>query len=337
MRAILGMHSRVDRWHALLTPAVAGMAGLLLAACQSDGPTGVAGDGGSTAIVAFPLAAGAATAAATSTNRLIRTLPTVQLRSGTQARLSAADTHTNSPLDLTYLGGPLVTHSTSRNVYVNCASGPAICWGTGDLSPATFLRDLNGSSMIQIADQYLAEDAAGKFGVAELKTTAPFAGHTATINDILGIVFSASTFTHASGYQNIFHVFLPKGTDMCITAGDCYSPDSAQNFAFCAFHASVDFGPNQHVLFSVEPYQAVAGCRRPQQTRVIDATASTLSHEFFETITDPFGTSWFNTLTGNEIGDLCAGFQNTEPMSRHSYVIQEEYSNTVHACTDGAF
>lgn len=248
--------------------------------------------------------------------------------------------HINSPFDLTYAGGPLVTRATSRNVYVNCASGPASCWGTGSLSPATFLRDLNRSSFIGVVDQYLGEEAAGHFRVAELNTTATFAGKTptATINDVFAILFSASTFTNASGYTNIFHVFLPQGTDMCIDKTTCYSPDNPDTFVFCAFHGSVDFGANQHVLFSVEPYQAVPGCEIPGQTPhgVIDATASTLSHEFFETITDPDLDSWFNFLTLNEIGDLCSAFGNNEPMGNHSYVIQEEYSNAVHNCSDGA-
>jgi hypothetical protein len=132
-------------------------------------------------------------------------------------------------------------------------------------------------------------------------------------------------------------VFLPKGTDMCMDSTHCYSPDNPSTFVFCAFHGSVDFGSNRHVLFSVEPYQAVAGCEIPGQTPhgVIDATASVLSHEFLETVTDPDLDAWFNLLTGNEIGDLCFAFGNNEPMGGHSYVIQEEYSNSVHNCSDG--
>src|SRR6185312_10392444 len=116
----------------------------------------------------------------------------------------------NSPFDLTNSGGPVVTHATNHNVYVNCKSTVASCWGTATLTPATFLRDLNVSNLIQVADQYLHEDAAGQFDVSELKTTAKFSTDsgsttpTATINDIFAIIFSASQFTHASGYHHIF-------------------------------------------------------------------------------------------------------------------------------------
>jgi len=337
MRAILGVHARSIRWSSLPASALVGTLGLFVAACHADGPTAVGGgDAANLPAASFPLATGAAHAATTSTNRLVRTLPTVQLMSASQGRVAASGGLTNSPFDLTYLGGPVVTSATSRNVYINCPSNAAGCWGTGVLSPATLLRDLNRSNLIGVADQYLDENAAGQFTVTELQTTATFTGNTATLDDIFGILFSASTFINASGYNNLFHVFLPQGTDMCISATECYSPDNPSTFVFCAFHGSVDFGPNQHVVFSVEPYQAVNGCTLPTQTRVIDATASSLSHEFFESITDPDLDAWFNLLTGNEIGDLCFGFRNPVRLGYHSYVVQEEYSNSDHACTYGA-
>jgi len=286
------------------------------------------------------MSAGAANAAHNSSNRFLRTLPTAQLAAAAQSRLSALGARLNSPWDLTDNGGRVVTSATSHNVYVNCATTPAKCWGTVTLTPATFLRDLNVSQLLHVADQYLHESAPGQFDVSELKTTVKFADSvpvpTASVDDILSIVFSASQFTHASGYHHIFHIFLPKGTDMCITATECYSPDNPSTFVFCAFHSSVDFGPNQHVLFSVEPYQFVGGCVLPTQTRVIDGTASSLSHEFFETITDPDGSSWINELTGNEIGDLCFGFRNGEQIGPRKYTVQEEYSNAIHDCTDRA-
>jgi hypothetical protein len=317
-----------------ITPVCAGTAALLLAACHSDQPTGVASNTGP---ASFEVTSAAVSAAQTSTNHIVRTFFIASKRGATAAERSSAQTVVNSPYDLTFFGGPVMKTGTSRNVYVNCTAGPASCWGTGTLTPATFLRDLNQSSMIQIADQYLGEDVAGKWSLQELSTSTTFTNNTATINDVYAILFAASNFTKASGYNNLYHVFLPSGTDMCISSTTCYSPDNPSTFVFCAFHGSVDFGPHWHVIYSVEPYQAVGGCVLPTQTRVIDATASTLSHEFFESITDPDLDAWFNGLTGNEVADLCASFNNVEQISRNTYAIQEEYSNTVHACTDGPF
>ncbi len=338
MRAISGMHPRFDRWSSVALPAVVGALGLFLAACQGDAPTGVPGGSGSDVITPFTIVPGAGTAVALSTNRVVHTSTTLYGQSPTpgHAMASTRGTLVNSPWDLTNFGGPVITSATSRNVYVNCPTTPANCWGTVTLTPATFLRDLNVSNLIAIANQYLSEDAAGKFGVTEMKTTAKFVNHTASMKDIFSIVFSASEAAHASGYHNIFHVFLPQGTDMCMDATHCYSPDKPSTFIFCAFHGSVDFGA-KHVIFTVEPFQFVGGCVLPNQTRVIDGTASTLSHEFIETITDPDGDAWFSGLTSNEIGDLCFVFRNSQVVGTRAYTVQEEYSNTIHNCTSGAF
>lgn len=328
-------------------PASAAAAALLLAGCQSDAPTGAGTDPASGAPRAFSLVAGSGAAARLSANRLLRSLPIVEKRNPVPASLLANDVVINSPFDLTYVGGPVVTRATSRNLYVNCPEGPAACWGTGDLTPGTFLRDFNRSSFIRVVNQYLGSEAFGRFGVDELGITGvpfepnTFGTPTASINDIFSLIFSAVAFTGASGFNNIYHVFLPQGTDMCIDDQTCYSPDDFSTFVFCAFHGSVDLpdpatpGGSVHVLFSVEPFQGI-GCRLPNQTPhgTIDATASTLSHELLETVTDPDLNAWFNLLTGNEVADLCSGFTSNERMGGHAYSIQLEYSNRVHACTN---
>jgi hypothetical protein len=309
---------------------------LISAGCTSDAPTAVGVGGTTTAVPSFVIAPGAAHAALTATNRLVRTLPTLQATHAGAAKVAAAGANTGSPFDLTNSGGPVLTQATSYALYVNCASTASACWGTGAMTPATFLNDLNVSSLLQVANQYLGENAPGNFNVTEVQTTAAFPTDTASINDIFSIIFSASNFESASGYNAIFHVFLPQGMDMCITPTECYSPDNPSTFTFCAFHGSVDFGPNQHVIYSVEPYQGVNGCRTPNQVRLIDATASTLTHEFFEAITDPDLDAWFNWLTGNEIADLCIGLRNNEHIGHNTYIVQEMYSNSAHACSDRA-
>jgi hypothetical protein len=330
MRAIRRTHRRFP------VPALLGAAALALGACQRDAPMGVLPDDANVPIVPFTIAPGAADAVRTSTQRSLRTWAIVKLRKSIEMSFTGDGGTINSPFDMTYVGGALVSRATNWNVYVNCPTDAQTCWGTDHLSPGTFLRDLNRSPMLSLADQYTGHLSLGQFKVSELSTNATFVDNTATIADIFSIVFSASTAFNASGYRNIFHVFLPQGTDMCIAPGFCYSPDHPENFAFCAFHGSVDFGPDQHVLFSVEPYQGVDGCVIPGQAPhgVIDATASTLSHEFFETISDPDGDGWFNFLTGSEIGDLCFAFGNNEHMNGHDYVVQPEYSNSVHNCAD---
>jgi hypothetical protein len=314
---------------------------LLLSSCQSDAPT--ASNGGMVPIRSFEAAPNAGAVATAATNRQLHPLLTVSRRFTSPAGLSAlggndhGGSDPNSPFDLTYFGGAVVTRATSWNLYINCPTTPADCWGTGDFTPGTFLRDLNRSTFIQVVNQYIGSNARGRFGVNELNGTFAFPDPTLTMNDVFGVIYSAAVYTGAVGYGNIYHVFLPQGVDMCIAPGYCYSPDDPASWYFCAFHGSVDFGPDQHVLYSVEPYQAVPGCVIPGTTvhGVIDPTASTLSHELLETITDPDLDAWWNTLTGGEIADICAGFVTNARMNWHSYVLQKEYSNDIHACTDG--
>ena len=78
-----------------------------------------------------------------------------------------------------------------------------------------------------------------------------------------------------------------------------------------------------------------------------DSTNNVLSHEVFETITDPDGSAWWNSLDngifGEQIGDECsfllftqtAVFFDPSDVILHgkSYVAQPEYNNNQHACT----
>jgi hypothetical protein len=292
----------------------------------------------------FSQAPNAAHVAASASNQRVKELPTIPIWEKEHQDVSPQTVH--SPFDLTYSGGPVVTHATEWNVYTNCPAGPAACWGTGSLTPGTVIQDVNRSAILEVADQYIDAPANGHFHLQELNTTFTFSGAptatapggTASLIDIFNIVASAAIATGANGYTNEFHVFLPQGTDMCMAAGDCYSPDIPSSFRFCGFHESVNVELNPstilHLIFSVQPYQAVPGCVFPNQTRVIDGTASTLTHEFMESITDPDLDAWFNQLFGEEIADECFGFRAPTPVGAHVYSIQEMYSNAIHDCTD---
>lgn len=264
-------------------------------------------------------------------------LPTVALRHRGEAEMNMNVAQLdNSPFDLTYWGGPVVTSATSYAVYVNCRERAAVCWGNGTLAPVDFLRDLNRSDFMNIVREYTGVEAKGKFVASPMRTEASFTNNRATLQEIFQIVSDAVTTTGASGYTSIYHVFLPQGTEMCISEGNCYSPSDPASWTFCAFHGSVNFGPTRHVLFTVEPYQGVPGCSIPGQTPhgLIDATASTLAHELFETITDPDLDGWSNGLFGYEISDLCSSFGSNQLLNGRRYFIQSEYSNKLHKCTD---
>ncbi len=236
------------------------------------------------------------------------------------------------PADLQYNGGAVVTSALSHNVYVDCA---ASCWG----DPQEFLDNLNDSTFIHVVDQYVhaTTNYRYRFG-ANYSAYVKFSTNSMSEDQIVNLVHLAA-LRIGGGYHNIYHVFLPAGIDTCISGTtQCYSPDVPQNWVFCAYHSSVDFSDKAgHVLFTVEPYQAVPGCAvtNGPNSMLIDSTDSTLSHEYIETITDPDpNSSWFNQNFNGEVADLCAGYDDNDLLYFRRYEIQEEYSNKVHACTN---
>jgi len=240
------------------------------------------------------------------------------------------------PGDLANPGnGTTVQSAHSHGIYVNCLPN---CWGT----PANFLNDLNHSDMIHITDAYVASFTNNRYPNGTGGLLSGSLPHILYDADILAIAHAgASAF--GSGYQNIYHLYLPPGQDVCFTGSTvCYAPDNPNNFYFCAYHGSVDFTDIGHVLFTVEPYQNVGGCQVQAPSPnglLVDSTADVLSHELFETITDPDGSAWWNKLDldlfGAEIGDECQNFNfgyGSVSLNGKKYEIQPEYSNLLHGC-----
>ena len=257
------------------------------------------------------------------------------------------------PADLSFHGGNVVVSMQQHAIYLNPNGKCTIagCWG----DPEGFLRDLGKSDFIHVVDQYTGSNADNRYTVSDTHvminykpSASPF-----TDADMLAIVHAvAVALGEPGGYGNQYHVFLPPGQDECFNLGYkvCYSPDDFKTFFFCAYHGSADFSDIGHVLYSVEPFQDSVGCSSRPGTpngQLADSTNNVLSHELFETITDPDGTAWWNSLNngifGEEIGDECSFLLFTpnnvffDPsnvtLNGKSYVAQPEYNNAQHACT----
>jgi hypothetical protein len=251
------------------------------------------------------------------------------------------------PMDVSNpANGATVVFTQHHPIYVN--KNPSH-WG----DVATFLTDLGRSQFIHLLDQYVGVSANNRYtlGTQFLANYPIPSNHTLGINDILALVHAGAS-AKGNGYSHIYHTFLPSGVDMCIDAQTCYSPDNNAAWVFCAFHGSVTFSDIGHVLFSVEPYQNVIGCAAPPQgtanSQLIDSTNDTLSHETFETISDPDDAWWVRAFTfayGEEIGDVCTraatfnhhlySYYGNITMNGHLYTVQPEYSNQGHGCAYG--
>jgi hypothetical protein len=146
--------------------------------------------------------------------------------------------------------------------------------------------------------------------------------------------------------NTIYMVSFPSG--MGITAGGDSSCDQ-----FCAYHNNgtvpaechfrricIPSGPCEWVKTCTPPAPfvyavlpdlgdsgCVSGCGASTQ---INNQTSAASHELIEAVTDPNLDAWFDSSTGNEIGDICNQMQAKLPGT--SYVVQREWSNKLKAC-----
>lgn len=253
------------------------------------------------------------------------------------------------PADLVYFGGPLLTDATSHNIYVNTEpSAITSTWG----NPEGFLSDLGNSSFIHLTDQYTYDFNPGvRYPVDHNKYILGASGYgVMTDTDMQFFAYIFARQTSQSGLNHIFHIFLPPGQDVCFDDSDssCYSPDNYSTWSFCAYHGAFTASDIGTILYTVEPFQDVPGCavQTPSPNgQLADSTNSVLSHETFETITDPLpGTGWINwtslDLYGYEVGDECQALGNqygdaldpTFKISGKLYEVQLEYSNRYHAC-----
>jgi hypothetical protein len=258
------------------------------------------------------------------------------------------------PADLSSGGGPTLETTRMHAIFVNAPGSISSTWG----NPEGFLRDLNESSFIQIADQYTGVNGEDRYPVgSHVKVRYGTPGTVLYELDIAAIVHAVAS-QHGAGGGNVYHVFLPPGTDTCFAppttqfpVPTCYSPDNPATNAFCGYHGAVQFSDIGIALFTVEPWLGPgSGCEIASPTPngvLIDSTNNVLSHETFETITDPLpGLGFTNNtggdLTGAEIGDECElfNFSNspgaytppTFSINGKKYAVQPEYSNTYHAC-----
>ena len=246
------------------------------------------------------------------------------------------------PADVTKLNpyGAVITSAVFDNVYVACADGS--CWG----NPTRFQADLLRSEFIHLVDQYVASRANKRYGLGP-EFTAPVSSCTSpsfcSVDDIHAIVHAVATSQGGgNGYSHVINVFLPQGVDTCMDTAktSCYSPDTPSTDIFCAYHGSTVFPDIGETVFTVEPYQDVQNCSigTPSPNgELADSTNATLSHETFETITDPDTDCWeaINSVNeaGSEIADECeSSIFPTIVINRRSYVVGLEYSNKYHAC-----
>jgi hypothetical protein len=293
---------------------------------------------------------------------------TLRGQSSASKRRAASNVALNSVLDLTYHGGVVVGSAVQHNIFANCDHP---CRNTNNFNPGPFINNLNNDQFITLQYQYLTTpgvvdstpvtgrypkglgaDITPTYASPRPSSTNPYYGQLSILLQVLAAAPTLGAPSDGSGYGHIYHVYLPKNVDTCFESplgtptSTCYSPDNGATFYFCAYHGSFTSSGKVY-LYTVEPYQDVNGCRNQVYNQTLpnrvsptvdpaDPGYSTLSHEIFETINDPRGNAWWNNFTaGEEIGDLCADFDNFVTINGSQYVLQSEYSDVNHLCVSG--
>lgn len=278
------------------------------------------------------------------------------------AKRSVRDVAVNAPYDLSYHGGPVLGSAVSHNLFINCDT---TCRHAVNFDPGQFLDDLGADQFVTLLYQYLngpgtidttpltGSYTKGQGALVPAAYASPRPGASNPYYGQFPILLSVLSAAGqpgmgGGGFGHIYHVFLPKNVDTCFESPlgspttSCYSPDNGATFVFCAYHGSFTSSGVRY-LYSVEPYQDVGGCRNAVHNQTLpnsypggdaaDPAYSTLSHELFETITDPLGNAWWNVFSGGqEIGDICSEFDNFVTVNGKPYVMQSEYSDLHHIC-----
>lgn len=258
------------------------------------------------------------------------------LRKTSHAELAGGGGGLIYPDDLTNYGGPVMTSAAAHNIYVNCPARNQSCWG----APEPFQTGLKGSSFAALLKQYTGSGPnAYTFSDSTAVSFRVFKGTALYENDLFSIVHQVASKLKKTGYADIYHVFLPKGTDTCFDfSKQCYSPGHNSTFDFCAYHGTVKFSDLGLVVYSIEPYQDITFCATKKSagaSEVTNSTISTLAHETFEAISDPGPKlAWYNSV-GGEMADECEFFVSSVKIGGIVYNSQPMYSNKYHACATG--
>jgi hypothetical protein len=138
----------------------------------------------------------------------------------------------------------------------------------------------------------------------------------------------------SAGSGKIFFMFTPKGV------GSCYSSNSCSFSQWCAYHSWSGNLIYANMPFADTVSRACDVGYHPNKNidPNADATINVASHEHNESITDPFGSAWFNS-SGSENGDLCAwtfgtvgSNQANQTINGDPYILQREWSNLSAGC-----
>lgn len=149
----------------------------------------------------------------------------------------------------------------------------------------------------------------------------------ASSSQIAGEAISAAAHfrntTQAPNLDAQYVIASPSGTH----------PDGFPHGGFCAWHSSTSsaYGNIAYTNLPYVPDLGPTACTTIQSPRLIDGYESTETHEYAETVTDPFPSNgWLKG--GSEIGDLCVNEDAHLTLNGLTFDVQGLWSNAAGGC-----
>ena len=200
-----------------------------------------------------------------------------------------------------------------------------------DLSPTSYFNILTQYPGICGANQCVIRNGSGVAGVAGMwidTQTYPNNRGTKTNplqnSDVRQEIQRAIGQNHWSpGMDAQFFVFTGEGVEECNNTPYCTFN------GYCAYHSHFGQGTST-VIYS---YMSSISSNSSGCSTGIARPLVLMSHEFFESVTNPLETGWYNDLSNNEIGDDCNGQEVVVTLANvHPYKVQEQWSNHSASC-----
>jgi hypothetical protein len=250
-----------------------------------------------------------------------------------------------------YHGGPVMTPTTGDGIvnlyfiwYGNWTNGPKASdsHGTRDLLSALFsTTGLNNSSYEKVNQTYSdgQNNVTGSLVLVKQATDNYSQGKRLRDADVEKVVSTAiSNGSLPADSHGLY--FVLSSSDVAETSGFCVK--------YCGWHSSVPLGGLDIKLgFVGNPDKCPSACEAqtvsPNGNSGADGMASVLAHETQESITDPDGNAWYDTL-GNESSDKCAwkfgptqttadGARYNVTAANYKWLIQLNWSNSFDLAT----
>jgi hypothetical protein len=253
-----------------------------------------------------------------------------------------------------YFGGPVISHA---QVYV-------ILWGD-KVAPTTvaampdfyasmlqsnymdFLKTYNTTSITSQDGQHSGTNQqVGRGNFLQTIQIAP--AKTTGVLDDLEIQAElvkqiAAKKIPAQTADSLYMIHFPKGLKITTHDGATVMTSCQQ---FCAFHNGFQPKTGSAIYYGVMPdLDSLAcsfGCGSGSSLARVTISSS---HELIEAITDPIPTpgshpafpqAW-NTIDGQEVGDLCQSSKGTLAGKGATYTVQQEWDNAIGGCTKGSY